>query len=442
MDNTVDGLMDGMASGARAMKNMFGELMNPTAPTYKMGSPFDFLPSETTRIKYIIHSPAGKPMKTIKIQSPKKLIRIMTVPKAIVQSKYPKPPKTKFPSIEELRKIEKEQERMVEGRTPMKNNKDLLDEIERQKHMGQSEPHEDYEDYQPQKDSSGNDSNESNDVVTGYIPEIGNEWTPVEQQDSSKTSEPFSTVKPYPMSKLHTRIISGESARTAENPVLLEPPTANDDLDDFEDVHQGHTYEVTEETAEESVSVPLLTQNFYTGRGNKAQPTSTTTTTSTTTEEEPNYPAAFLRKYRERTAASTQTSTRFRPSEAMLDTSWIPGTRNTTYKPSGSRARLPKSALTRTKSEKWPPQPTLIPEPFRKQTVLVHHAVAENFRSSKVESSPEPEALSVAPPPVRTPRKNTQQQPTSHHGGESKVRDMRQRGRIRFGDKLNPDEFE
>ncbi|XP_062133258.1 uncharacterized protein LOC133843638 isoform X1 [Drosophila sulfurigaster albostrigata] len=317
MDNSVmGGLMGRIFKGpTRAMKSMFGDLL-PSTAGYAQNM-MDFLPTETTRVKYIIRDPhTNKPMKIIKMRgSHKKLVKMLRP--------LPKPSVTE-PSMlnyeNRMRQLEKEQELIVEGKLPMTSDEALLDKY-----------------FKPQKSKPN-----SNEIVSGKIMEYQS-WKPVYKSGEHPSS--FVTMRPQPLTRLHTSIAA--SHENYGNHELLPKPEKlvshrphaeehdEEEDDDFEQVedenelpkHKGHQYEVTEHTGEasgelhalapmESGFVPShLYESPASNPSNPAPrprsryvhnpgstshtPTANTVITSTTTEA-PNYPPGFLKKFRER----------------------------------------------------------------------------------------------------------------------------------------------
>lgn len=530
MDSTVDGFVDRVVTGARVMKSMIGDFMPPKPAT---SNAMDYLPTETTRIRYIIRNPHTKETKVIRVRPSKKVVKLMAMtpkpfmvdkPKAMqmnepdhmpekqtsgymstmeymtekpkiihmnerdhmtekikpVQMKYPDHMSEKLkPSYmldpAKLRQLEKEQELIAEGRIPMiKAVKPSYMAFRAEK-------------YGDAKDAEVNFNNDD-DILSGKIKEFNGSWKPVYKLGDAPAG--FSTARPYMMSALHTSVV-GELLPEPQKQIY-EPLTSNEFPED--ESKKSHTYEVTEYTAEESVVQPyahdyykqqnpasprasslkqsiVTTDNpnvieqieddtttkpyyseyrsqrgFLPSRGsyrtNAETTTSTTTpTTTTTTEEEPNYPAAFLKKMRNRPDGNYNSKIlqHNKSPEEPLENSWIPS--NTSYS-SQKNKQIPyhqhlKSAnnVQRIKSQKWPPDVEnvyLKPEPSLTYDVSV---------STTTEVHTHQEFTTLSPSITSNSRKNVRLK-TPHYSTftEPKHRSVRQRGSIKYGDKLEIEE--
>ncbi|EDW10071.2 uncharacterized protein Dmoj_GI18725 [Drosophila mojavensis] len=347
----MGGLMGRMFGGARIMRTMFGDFMPSTASYGK--NMMDYMPTETTRVKYIIRDPhTNKPVKIIKMRgSPKKvvkLIRPLPKPKPMVTES------TKLQYENRMRQLEKEQELIAEGKVPASSDEALMDK---------------YFKHKPRTNS--------NEIVSGKIMEYQS-WKPVYKSGEQPTS--YVTLRPQAMTQLHTQITSSRDNKdnTPPGEMLPKPeklvgrrPELDEEDDDFEQVDDdnenelakppgGHQYEVTEHTGEASGEVQSLTpmeggfvpsklyhsqpseqansQHSHSGshahrprsRGNSLAPPTTTTT------EVPNYPPAFLKKYREREAAAANA----RPSSSSSSPQNSQAQSNISFAMSSLRARL------------------------------------------------------------------------------------------------------
>ncbi|TDG39380.1 hypothetical protein AWZ03_014197 [Drosophila navojoa] len=339
----MGGLMGRMFGGARIMRSMFGDFMPSTASYSK--NMMDYMPTETTRVKYIIRDPhTNKPVKIIKMRGSAKkvvkLIRPLPKPQPLVTES------TKLQYENRMRQLEKEQELIAEGKAPASSDEALMDK---------------YFKHKPRTNS--------NEIVSGKIMEYQS-WKPVYKSGEQPTS--YVTLRPQAMTQLHTQITSSRDNKDYPPPGEMLPkpeklvgrrPELDEEDDDFEQVDDdnenelakppsGHQYEVTEHTGEASGEVQSLApmeggfvpskqyhsqpseqansqpsshsgshssshsnsppdshangQHSHSGshahrprsRGNSLAPPTTTTT------EVPNYPPAFLKKYREREAAA------------------------------------------------------------------------------------------------------------------------------------------
>lgn len=457
MDSTVDGFVDGVVTGARVMKSMIGDFM-----PNKQSSPnvMDYLPTETTRIKYIIRNPHTKETKIIRIRPSKKVVKIMTItPKPLMADKQKS---MHMLNPEKLRKLEKEQELIAEGRMPMKQEKKPS-----------------YMELKSEKDAHEQSvkSQSENDIVSGTIQEFGDSWKPVYM--FADTPVGFSTAKPIMMSPLHTSVV-GELLPEPQKQVY-DPLNDLNELPE-EETKKSNTYEVTEYTAEESVVQPLthdyynlrnqpsreslhkpssvvtedpllVTQiedelavksylseyrsqrGFVPSRHNYRSNTETTTistSTSTTTTEEPNYPIAFLKKYRERPDNNyhSKSQQRSKIAELSVESSWIPS--NATYSSPKSRQHQyhqysPSNVAQRTKSQKWPPD-----------VEESHQHTASSYDIPNTTDAP-PTHQEFTTQSIRNnghSRKNVRLKTPHLINSEYKQTNVKQRGSVKYGDRI------
>lgn len=310
MDTTVDGFVGRMVTGARMMKGMIGEFMPQQQQGGKPGSgnALDYLPTETTRIRYIIRNPLTKETKVIKIRPSKKVIKLMAMtPKPLLAEK------TKSMYILEngkLRQLEKEQELIAEGKLPPKHEERMPSY---------------------KKPNSGDNSHRGHnrdhlqhgEIVKGVGlggQDFGESWKPV-----FRDPESHSTAKPSMMSLLHTNIV-GELLPQPQKQVY-DPTYESNDYEEMErerereferDRNKSHTYEVTEYTAEESVMQPL-SHDYYSYKhvpisGLTLRATGSTSTTESPSEtnknEEETNPEEHFYSYRPVPVASLSLSLR------------------------------------------------------------------------------------------------------------------------------------
>ncbi|ALC41783.1 CG30076 [Drosophila busckii] len=433
MDNSVmGGLMGRMFNGARAMKSMFGDLLPSTAGYAK--SMMDFLPTETTRVKYVIRDPhTNKPMKIIKMRgSQKKIVKLIRpLPKPAVTE----PSKLQYEH--RMRQLEKEQELIVEGKAPMSSDEALMEKYFKQK------------------------TRHGNDIVSGKIMEYQS-WKPVYKAGEQPSS--FVTVRPQALTQLHTSITSSshESLPKPEKLVAHKPELEEDEDDDFEQVEDGdmnnenelgrpmHQYEVTEHTGEASGEVRALapleggfvpsklqSSNQHAPRPRtriiSSSSSTTTSSPSSSTTEAPNYPAAFLKKYREHEATAAppkHSKSRVKPHKLLSSENGSPSM-------SSLRARLQEQQRQHKQQvqqerdaemeaaledamhgDKWPTE------------VQLEHSGSAGSSSSYLTSPIGPSAVAFEQP-LKLPRKEYKKpQPTN----------VRQRGSIKFSNNPNYDE--
>ncbi|XP_054741213.1 uncharacterized protein LOC129246424 isoform X1 [Anastrepha obliqua] len=462
----MDNLVNDMATRAHAMKHMFSDLV-PTAHSVLPNKILDYLPSETTRVKYIIRNPTTKkPMKIIKIRPNKKIVKILPKPaitldtKSIISKKKIVPT---YLSNDQMDKLEKEQELIAEGRLPHKSEDELLNYIsEGEKYTQQS---------------------------NGEVNNQYNSWLPIFDNDDTDYS--LSSSKPSVLSSLHTSIMA-EALPKPEKQIaeLSIPSTIGQDHQQshdsqllqnyYDDTTQANGYEVTEHIAEESISLPITQGSRISVRIGSAppkytlsQPThitnrkkfSSTPPESVSTEEPPNYPPNFLRRFQEQrsnlasvsTSPSTTNSTpalrsNHRKTIAELNADWTPKASNTsnTKETVKFRSRL-QGMPTRIQSEKWPKEVSTL-------STIMHLSPDDRFSTS--ENSAEIKSSVFASTTTTTLQAESKQQSAVPLAGRlrkpplttsvkirqsaelPKLRDMRvhNRGTIKFGDKIFAEE--
>ena len=470
MDSTVDGIVDRVVTGARVMKSMIGDYMPSKQPG---GNVMDYLPTETTRIKYIIRNPHTKETKVIRVRPSKKVVKLMAMtPKPLMQEK---PKAIPMLDPEKLRQLEREQELIAEGRFPKRDEKKSSYSTIRS------------EKYSHTKNDDQYVTHDNEEIISSKIKEFNESWKPVYKLGDPPAG--FTTSKPIMMSALHTSVV-GEFLPKPQKQVY-EPLVSNDFPE--EEPKKTHTYEVTEYTAEESVVQPYehdyynirnqpvtnqvtssleresftkyssvttespntITQiendidlklqraeyraqrGFLPSRGNyrsNGDTTTTTTSTSTTTTEEPNYPAIFLRKYRNRP------DTVYNPKEHLLNKStdlshessnWIPS--NATYSSQKGRSTAYHigliNASQKTKSQKWPPD--------LENTFLNSSPVKSQYEVSSTTETTHLQDLTTESIRNTNSRKNVRLKTDQYSSDTSlKYKSFRQRGSIKYGDKL------
>lgn len=488
MDNAVmGGLMGRMFSGARSMRSMFGDFMPSTASYAK--NMMDYMPTETTRVKYIIRDPhTNKPVKIIKMRGPlKKVVKLMRpLPKPLVTEP------TKLQYENRMRQLEKEQELIVEGKVPISSDEALMDK---------------YFKHKPRTNS--------NEIVSGKIMEYQS-WKPVYKSGEQPTS--YVTLRPQAMTQLHTQITASKDSQDYQGVppgnMLPKPeklvgrrPELDEEDDDFEQVEEdsenelakppGHQYEVTEHTGEASGEVQSLApmeggfvpskqyhsqpsehpnsqpsshsssqhsshssshsnsqpdshpsshvnthsnshhsnhpsnhpsnsgshSNRPRSRGNSLAPPTTTTT------ELPNYPPAFLKKYRAQEAAvnAKPSSSKLRPKhhKELILTESSPQS-NVSFAMSSLRARLQEQQRQTKQEERDAEMEAALVEAMHgdKWPAEVQHS--SSYLTSPI--GPSAVAFDQAVQPVKLPRSEHKRQRAN----------VRQRGSIKFSD--NPNE--
>ncbi|KAM8713469.1 hypothetical protein ACLKA7_013737 [Drosophila subpalustris] len=463
MDNSVmGGLMGRMFKGpARAMKSMFGDLLPSTAGYAK--SMMDFLPTETTRVKYIIRDPhTNKPMKIIKMRGAhKKLVKMMRP--------LPKPAVTE-PSLQQyenrMRQLEKEQEMIVEGKVPMSSDEALMDKY-----------------FNSPKSHSTLSNSNSNEIISGKIMEYQS-WKPVYKSGEHPTS--FVTSRPQPLTRLHTNIVASHENYGGGNHEMLPKPEKlvlqrpnlkgneaeaeaaedediNDDFEQVEDDNElakqkgQHQYEVTEHTGEASGEVHQMApmeggfvpSHLYHSHSNAnsnsnpsprprsrfvitPRPTSTTTSTTSTTSttEAPNYPAGFLKKFRESTKTSNNNNnhksrSRHRDHQQQQLNINKDNTENVSFAMSSLRARLQEQ------------------QRLSKQEKEMEAALEEAMHGEKWPTEVQQGGSYLTSPigPSAVAFEQPFKLPRTANEYKRQRKDLRQRGSIKFNDNPNFDEM-
>ncbi|XP_014090273.1 uncharacterized protein [Bactrocera oleae] len=358
----IDNLVGNKATRPYSIKHMTSDLM-PNGHSVLTNKLLDYLPSETTRIKYIIHNPTTKkPMKIIKIRPSKKVVKIITKPTITTDLKTVNSYKQSIPAYlnsDQMEKIEKEQELIAEGQLSVKSS-----DVHQQNLLSENEKY----------------SSQANKEIT----DDHNSWLPV-VGDTSGVGSTYSPLKPNTLSPLHTSFMA-ESLPKPEKQISQQPISSVGVQDqynsyDYQDQKlQSNGYEVTEHIAEESIALPLMQGSQISLRTAPSkfsliQPTNTayrdkfssTITTSTLTEEPPNYPANFLRRFQERLQTATilpssipansgpPTRSKQRKNSEVLNGDWTPSNISNTRDTFKFRGRF-QGLPTRIKSEKWPPE--------------------------------------------------------------------------------------
>ncbi|KAM7343085.1 uncharacterized protein ACRADG_010232 [Cochliomyia hominivorax] len=311
MDSTVDGFVDRVVTGARVMKSMIGDFMPPKPVASNV---MDYLPTETTRIRYIIRNPHTKETKVIRVRPSKKVVKLMGMtPKPLMVDK------TKSMNMNEADHMTEKQKLVYMNdnehitnkfNTIHMNDHANMKDKEKLIHMNEADHaknnlktfHIKYPEHITEKVNtilminpeklrqlekeqeliaegrlpmnngakssfitlSAENSkdaknvniqfNTDDDIVSGKIKEFNESWKPVYKLGD--TPAIFSTVKPYMMSALHTSVV-GELLPKPQKQIY-EPLTSNEFPE--EDPKKSHTYEVTEYTAEESVIQPYTNE--------------------------------------------------------------------------------------------------------------------------------------------------------------------------------------
>lgn len=329
LDSTVDGFVDHVVTGTNKMKSMIGKFI----PNKHLNeNVLNYLPTETTRIKYIIRNPHTKETKVIKVRPSKKVIKFMSITPAPLFKDKSKSTMSFYSN--KLREMEKEQEVIAESQLPKKfedfqlnsNTDEKLSKYEGTKHF---------------------------ETVSGEIEELDDNWKPVQ---AMALTAPKKTLI---MTNLHTNII-GKSHVSEKETKNSEVETINDFTTNSQ--KQSHTYEVTEYAAEESVPQPYTHElhNFryksniedqveipetriesrYKKYSHKEQigvkiPYSTSKETrfvdsaAATTTEQPNYPTEFLQELKDGNdyTHSYQTNTKlpqYQSIDVERENHWIP----------------------------------------------------------------------------------------------------------------------
>ncbi|XP_030387998.1 uncharacterized protein LOC115634431 [Scaptodrosophila lebanonensis] len=437
MDNSVmGGLMGRMFHGARAMKSMFSDLLpGGTAGSSSMhnsNSMLDFLPTETTRVKYIIRNPhTNKPMKIIKMRgSTKKIVKLV--------NPIAKPLPNKMSFDTRMRQVEKEQELIAEGKLPASSDEAIMEKYFQHKLRG------------------------NNEVVSGKIMEYQS-WKPVYRPGEQPSA--FITQRPQPLTQLHTDIVAS-GHELLPKPEKLVASQGGDDEIDADDVHLQnalgrHTYEVTEHTGEESgevhVHIPITAfgpmESGFVPSKHQYRARNGSTTTSTTTEA-PNYPAAYLKKYREREREHSQATKHGKrhkqhqqhqhkeviiihtDSEPWLPTPTPSSASNSNHSMSSLRARLQEQQRKDAHQQKDKHQ----------SDEEMEATLVDAMQGDKWPAEVKHTYLSIGPSAVAYMQPDeTEQQPLHYRLPKSEYKrqhsNLRQRGSIKFGDKPVYDEM-
>ncbi|XP_037717706.1 uncharacterized protein LOC119552037 [Drosophila subpulchrella] len=439
MNNSVmGGVLGRMFNGARAMKSMFTDLM-PSTAGYAQKSNMDFLPTEMTRVKYIIRNPHNnKPMKIIKMRpSPKKVVKL--------RRPIPKPTVTESTVMiahsihgdHRMRQLEKEQELIAEGKAPMTSDEAIMEKYFKKRPRGGS----------------------SNEVISGKIMEYQS-WKPVYK--AGETPSSFVTLRPQALTHLHTDISSGgdhEMLPKPEKLVSYEYEREEEEEAENEVAKQmGHRYEVTEHTGEASgevetvEAVASMESGFVPSQGmtfrsqppppprpRHRSPSSTTTTTTSTTTEAPNYPASFLKKFREREASTTTRRPRkhhHHNKEVYViredEDNSVGSTTPPSFAMSSLRARLQDQQRHQRQQHKQQ-----LEEEDDLESALVDAMHGEKWPSEVAHSGFQlsspigPSAVAFEQPLAKAPRGQYKRQTRDN---------IRQRGSVKFNDKPNYDE--
>ncbi|XP_043064258.1 uncharacterized protein LOC108086684 [Drosophila ficusphila] len=439
MNNSVmGGVLGRMFKGARAMKSMLTDLM-PNTAGYSHKSTMEFLPTETTRVKYIIRNPHNnKPMKIIKMRpSSKKVVKLRRpVPKTTITESTVMISHAVH-NDNRMRQLEKEQELIAEGKAPITSDEAIMDKYFKKRTRGGS----------------------PNEVVSGKIMEYQS-WKPVYKPGETPSS--FVTLKPQPLTRLHTDISSGDHEMLPKPEKLVSYEYERDEEEEAENEvakQTGHHYEVTEHTGESGgeedtvESVGSMEGGFVPSQGMifrspppqqlpprpRHRPTSTTTTTTTSTTEAPNYPASFLKKYREREAAMSTTTRRPRkhhhPKEFYVIREGEDSTEGSTTPPSFSMSSLRARLQDQQRHQKQQQKQQLEDEELEAALVDAMHGdkwPSEVAHSGFQLASPiGPSAVAFEQPLAKAPRGQYKRQTRDN---------IRQRGSVKFGDKPYYDE--
>ncbi|XP_016997981.2 uncharacterized protein [Drosophila takahashii] len=455
MNNSVmGGVLGRMFNGARAMKSMFTDLM-PSTAGHGQKSTMDFLPTEMTRVKYIIRNPHNnKPMKIIKMRpTAKKVIKLRRpIPKPTVTESTVMIAHSVHNNDHRMRLLEKEQELIAEGKAPMTSDEAIMEKYFKKRPRGGSS---------------------SNEVVSGKIMEYQS-WKPVYK--AGETPSSFVTLRPQALTHLHTDISSSgdhEMLPKPEKLVSYEYEREEDEEEAENEVakQMGHRYEVTEHTGEasgevetveaavasmESGFVPsqgmtfrsqhhhhhqpspvVAPQQHHNPRPRNRSPSSTTTSTTSTTEA-PNYPASFLKKFREREATTTRRPRKQQQQHKELyvireseDSTELSSTTPPSFAMSSLRARLQDQQ----RHQKQQHKQQLEDEEL--EAALVDAMHGEKWPSEVAHSGFQlaspigPSAVAFEQPLAKAPRGQYKRQTRDN---------IRQRGTVKFGDKPNYDE--
>lgn len=347
------------------MKHMISDVV-PNGQSVLTNKLLDYLPSETTRVKYIIHNPTTKkPMKIVKIRQSKKIVKITTKPIITTDSKTVNLYKKTIPKYlnsDQMEKLKKEQELIAEGQLSFKND-------DQNNHVSENETK-----------TNEKYSRQANKEIT----DDHNFWLPI--FDTGIVGSTYSPLKPNTLSPLHTSFMAETlpkpEKQTSQQSILSNGEQDQHNDHDYQDRKiQSNGYEVTEHIAEESIALPLTQGSQISLRIGTApsryaliQPTSTayrdkftSIITSTSTEEPPNYPANFLRRFQERlqtatvlpssntTSSGPPARLKQRKNSAKLNVNSAPSNISKTRDAFQFRGRF-QGMPSRIKSEKWPPE--------------------------------------------------------------------------------------
>uniref|UniRef100_A0A1A9WHY0 Uncharacterized protein n=1 Tax=Glossina brevipalpis TaxID=37001 RepID=A0A1A9WHY0_9MUSC len=239
MDGAVDDLLNHMVSRSRVVKNVVGTYASKKNPTK---SAINYLPVETTRVKYIFRNPLTKETKIIKMRPSKKVIKFSTASsRPVIESSY----KVTSMSPQELRQMEKEQELIAEGRVTdkMENHNFTVN-----KNSAKKVPH---------KKQNHNDTVSRENSTTHQNMDT---WEPILNPATSHFL--FSTFKPDNKILLHT---SAEEILPQPEEFFYRPTQNPNAIKQGNESIIPHTYEVTENVVEETVDQPR-TYDFHNSR--------------------------------------------------------------------------------------------------------------------------------------------------------------------------------
>ncbi|KAL9875696.1 exostosin glycosyltransferase 1 ttv isoform 10-T12 [Glossina fuscipes fuscipes] len=231
MDGAVDGFLSHMISRTRVVKNVVGSYVSKENSTK---SALDYLPIETTRVKYIFRNPLTKETKVINMRPSKKFIKFSAFgSNPLAASSY----KVTSISPQKLRQIEREQELIAEGHiNKLEDNNFAVNRSSANKVPRKKQDH------------TITISRENN-----TIREHTDNWEPIIEP---ATSHYFSsTFKPSKKALLHTSVVEELPPQPEK---FFYSPTQNPN-----EIKQGnksiiaHSYEVTENVVEETVNQPV-----------------------------------------------------------------------------------------------------------------------------------------------------------------------------------------
>uniref|UniRef100_A0A1B0BTK4 Exostosin GT47 domain-containing protein n=1 Tax=Glossina palpalis gambiensis TaxID=67801 RepID=A0A1B0BTK4_9MUSC len=231
MDGAVDGFLSHMISRTRVVKNVVGSSVSKENSTK---SALDYLPIETTRVKYIFRNPLTKETKVINMRPSKKFIKFSAFgSNPLAASSY----KVTSISPQKLRQIEREQELIAEGHiNKLEDNNFAVNRSSANKVPRKKQDH------------TITISRENN-----TIREHTDNWEPIIEP---ATSHYFSsTFKPSNKALLHTSVVEELPPQPEK---FFYSPTQNPN-----EIKQGnksiiaHSYEVTENVVEETVNQPV-----------------------------------------------------------------------------------------------------------------------------------------------------------------------------------------